>query len=122
VMKQGVSIYGGFDPANGITDDLNSRILPGTGNGSLLSGNLGNISSIDDNAYHVVVAAGGSNAGSLDGFIIQDGNARGDNTMSINGQGVTSKGGGGIAVVNTEVKFTNCWIRGNLSNSGGGVY
>src|SRR5690606_13319319 len=122
VMKQGVSIYGGFDPANGITDDLNLRILPGTGSGSLLSGNLGNINSIEDNAYHVVVAAGGSDAGMLDGFIIQDGNARGSNNMTVNEQSVTSKGGGGIIVVNAEVKFTNCWIRGNLSNSGGGVY
>ncbi|MFA7686819.1 MAG: choice-of-anchor Q domain-containing protein [Moheibacter sp.] len=123
VMKQGVSIYGGFDPANGITDDLNSRILPGTGSGSLLSGNLGNLNSIDDNAYHVVVAAGGSSAGFLDGFLIQDGNAGSTGSaITVNGREISRSQGGGIVIANTNVIFQNCWVRGNRAGRGGGVY
>ncbi len=122
-MKQGVSIYGGFDPANGITDDLNSRILPGTGSGSLLSGNLGNLNSIDDNAYHVVVAAGGSSAGFLDGFLIQDGNAGSTGSaITVNGREISRSQGGGIVIANTNVIFQNCWVRGNRAGRGGGVY
>ena len=116
VMKQGVSIYGGFNPANGITEDLDMRILPGMGSGSILSGNLGSNSS-----YHVVIAAG-SNAGLLDGFIIQEGVARSNNTMTVNGETIDSKNGGGIAVSNAEVRFVNCWIRGNHSRRGAGAF
>lgn len=39
VMKNSVAIYGGFDPENGISDLSHNRILPGSGGGSVLSGN-----------------------------------------------------------------------------------
>src|SRR5690606_4473176 len=40
VMKNGVAIYGGFDPDNGIADRDDERILPnrGTAEGSVLNG------------------------------------------------------------------------------------
>lgn len=38
VMKNGVEIYGGFDPDNGISDLTHNRIMPATGQGSVLDG------------------------------------------------------------------------------------
>jgi hypothetical protein len=128
VLKRSVEIYGGFDPDNGITD-LDNRILPGTGSGSVLSGNLGDVNSINDNAYHVVIAAGPSSSWhwpntALDGFFVQEGHASTTGlSITVNEQTISSSGGGGMFLSHINlIQIRNCWIRGNRAGRGGGLY
>jgi|GEM_PF-641297 len=121
VLKAGVSVYGGFDPANGITDLSHHRKLPGAGanDSSILSGDLGTADNYDDNAYHVMIATEG---GILDGFTIRYGNANNDLNITVNGQTVAHDRGGGIQILGPAAYVANCWLQGNRAIRGGGVY
>jgi len=103
VMKNGVAIYGGFDPASGITDLTHDRILPNKGmeDGSVLNGqNTRPIIWNTDNGLN--------NTAVLDGFTL------------INGKG---NHGGAIYNFNTAPAFRNLFIRNNTAvTSGGGIY
>ena len=103
VMKNGVEIYGGFNPVNNTTD-WDTRTLPnkGMGDGSLLNGK---------NERPVVfnVDNGLNNTAVLDGFTL------------MNGRSSTS--GGGIFNRNSAPVFNNLVIRNNRAEtSGGGIY
>lgn len=71
VMVKNVQIYGGFDPENGIDDLTDTRIFGS--NGSILSGDIGDIYDINYpyiNANHVVIASGDVGNAVLNGFTI----------------------------------------------------
>ncbi len=70
VMKEDVSIYGGFD---GSESTRGARDY--STNTTTLSGDIGTLDDDSDNSYHVLFGATGA---VLDGFVIQDGNADGD--------------------------------------------
>ncbi len=114
-MKNGVEIYGGFDPANGITDLTHNRILPnqlpssgevGEGSeGSILNGR--NTGKVINNNY----TSGNelTNSAILNGFTIMNGNS--------------SDNGGGIYNTFASPILTNLAIKNNRAvNDGGGVY
>lgn len=137
-LPSGVRVYGGFasgetslaqrDPnANPtiLSGDLNADDTPG--------GNRG------DNAYHVVVADGASDATVLDGFVILGGAAdapgadeRGGGLWIENGAptirnclivGNEALNGGGVSLSNTAARLVNCALSGNAaSENGGGVW
>jgi len=126
VLKDGVKIYGGF--IIGATDMSHRNIR---NNITVLSGNLGNINQISDNAYHVVVASGLTNASLLDGFVIIGGNANGNTNVQINGQVISTRTGGGVACVGGSMTLQNCFIQDNQTlpatdaqngGVGGGMY
>jgi|GEM_PF-349683 len=107
VMKNNVAIYGGFDPANGITTLAHNRILPTEDiEGAILNGESTKRIITNDNN-------GLNNTAILDGFTIRNGYANGFGREGV---------GGGIYNNNSSPTFFNLVIRNNLaSNSGGGI-
>ncbi|HNS41352.1 MAG TPA: choice-of-anchor Q domain-containing protein, partial [Taishania sp.] len=71
VMVKNVQIYGGFDPENNIDDLTDTRIFGS--NGSILSGDIGDIYDINYpyiNANHVMISSGDVGNALLNGFTI----------------------------------------------------
>ncbi len=113
-MKNGVEIYGGFDPANNIKTLNDARMLPsqlpsggalGNQEGSVLDGQ--NIKTVVWNAGNAL-----NNTAVLDGFTIKNGSAGG-----IGGRG------GGIRNVGSSPTLRNLVIKNNTAYVfGGGIY
>jgi len=79
-LKNGVGLYGGFDPASGVysMDQRNWK-----SHKTILSGDLGWSGFLGDNSYHVFYHPSTlvlNSTAILDGFIVSDGNAIGDAT------------------------------------------
>ncbi|MBO9616518.1 MAG: T9SS type A sorting domain-containing protein [Dyadobacter sp.] len=132
VMVRDVQLYGGFDPAAGIEDLDDARILPNVatpGQGTVLSGDLAGNDSPDnfenhaENVRHVVLAGGTVGAGSIDGFTISGGKA--DDSMAdmlaVNGQFVMSSAGGGMYLANSSLSVKNNLFYRNMGVLGGGA-
>ena len=134
LLVKDVKLYGGFDPNAGITNLTHNRILPGgTSNGSILSGDLGDLGTFSDNVYHVVISAGDVGSAELNGFTITAGYARSQSSSasstSVNTLGVYSNNGGGIYTISSAPILTHLNISDNMAftgNSlaclGGGMY
>ena len=111
-LKNAVAVYGGF---SGSETELDRRNL--VENQTILSGEIGDTSTIDDNSYHVVNASDVTNSTILDGFTIRDGNANGEvNLLSIDSVG------GGIFSNNSHAVFNNLRLENNRAINAGGVY
>jgi hypothetical protein len=108
-----VKIWGGF---SGVEDSISQRDV--IQNVTILSGDIGVLGDISDNAKHVVKFGGHNAHVLLDGFHIIQGNANGSNE--------NAKGGGIYYSSDSPAGkpiIRNCVIRNNLSNSyGAGVY
>ncbi|MCY4779339.1 MBG domain-containing protein [Sphingobacterium sp. UT-1RO-CII-1] len=143
LLVNNVQLYGGFDPANGITELSHERIIPSVGStpgeGTVLSGDLAgddeaNIPIVQlkdhhtrkDNAYHVVVAVGHTDGAEvkLDGFTISGGNANVMSKIQVEGRIIDRNYGGGIYFHSLKpVRLTNSMVNGNsTSHYGGGVH
>ncbi|WP_343534997.1 T9SS type A sorting domain-containing protein [Pedobacter sp.] len=144
VVKNGVRLYGGFDPANGIDDLLDVRIVPSKSGvpesgGSILSGDFNgddiiigsgptlSITGNSENAHHIIIAVNTTVSSNLDGFIITGGNADNNNeNISLNGHSFLGGSGGGIyswaSTTSSSVTLTNCEVFGNSANIGGGIF
>jgi predicted alpha/beta-fold hydrolase len=131
-MRAGVKLYGGF-PANA-TDGTDMASRDWRANPTVLSGDLnnndipGDPSTNNDNAYHVVIAAGSmiksTDTACLDGFVITGGYAGGSGSggaITVNSQSVDRTYGGGIYSAGTAMRFANDSIVGNYSSYGGGI-
>ncbi|NLX72835.1 MAG: DUF1565 domain-containing protein, partial [Bacteroidales bacterium] len=97
VLKEGVALYGGFKGNESSREERD----PYT-NETILSGNIGDQSSSDDNSHSVVKADGTSNliteATVLDGFIIEDGKT------------LTPDVGAGLHLVKASPRVVNVWF------------
>ena len=118
VMVNNVQIYGGFDPANGITALTDTRLLPssggaGGGSGAILSGDLGTADDVSDNAYHVVIASGDVGNALLDGFTIAGGNANGGTNTTVGGNSLSDNYGAGIYNFGSSAVYNNLVIKNN---------
>ncbi|MBN1511116.1 MAG: hypothetical protein JXB13_03810 [Phycisphaerae bacterium] len=102
VLKDGVTVYGGFA---GGEASLEERDL--AANPTILSGDYGT-----ENSYHVVHAQGVRQTAVLDGFVITGGRA--------DGPGGTHDVGAGARIVDSTIELRNCVIRGNTANGHGG--
>jgi len=108
-LKDGVGVYGGFA---GTETDREQR--DPAANLSLLSGDLDDSGSLNDNdAYHVADGGGVGGHTVLDGFTISGGNA--------NGSFATSHGGGLYLLEGSPV-LTDLIFSGNYGAAGGGLY
>lgn len=120
IMRSNLKIYGGFNAADGTRNFTN--------NPTILSGNIGDINSADDNNYHVMLIAGvdfQTDSLVVDGFTITGGKADGDDILFINERYPYQGNGAGIySFQNTgdKIALRNCIISGNMAvNSGGGM-
>ena len=117
VLRDGVTIYGGFpNTGNPGMDDRNWEA-----NSTILSGDLGN----NNKTYHVIVAIGVSDKTRLDGFTITGGYAHSysdnDKDILVNGQEVEKHHGGGMYNVSSSPVLTNLIFRENHADYGGGI-
>lgn len=106
IMKNGVAIYGGFDPENGITDLSHNRIMPDAAavQGSILDGQ--NMRPVIWNVF--TASSPMDNTAVLDGFTITKG---------------TYHNGAGMRNVYASPTLNNLFIfRNAASVSGGGIY
>ncbi len=72
LLQPGVRLLGGFA---GGESNVNQRNLSNTANSVVLSGEIGNTTTTEDNSYHVVSIVDGDSTTVLDGFTIQYGSA-----------------------------------------------
>ncbi len=119
LLPRSMKLLGGYDPATGVR---NPAATP-----SVLSGNIGDPGSAEDNSYHVMVIAGAGNDSTIvDGFTISHGNANGASGFVYNGIDVFRAWGGGIFVTSLDntakIAIRNCIVSGNeAATYGGGV-
>lgn len=132
-LKDGVALYGGFDPSLGATEfDDRNWVLHET----ILSGDVGVPNVRQDNTYHVV--RGGGARAVLDGFTVTGGYADGWNADGI-GAGMYTHGisptlanvtfrdnyawlyGGGIYNAAGSPVLIDCTFEGNSASSGAGM-
>lgn len=106
ILKDGIKMYGGFYGGEVNLDDRDVY-----SNITILSGDIGIPDQVGDNVHHVLKSSGDYRVGSsLDGFIIQDGNAK------------DGKGGGAILLHDGAfLNIKNCKFINNGSNEQGGA-
>jgi len=104
-MVTGVDLYGGF---NGTETARYQRNW--TANDTILCGDIDKDGHDDGDSYHVVTGADDAN---LDGFTITFGNA--------NGSG-NDQYGGGVLNIQASPNISNCIIKGNYADYGGGIF
>jgi len=115
-MKNGVEIYGGFDPSTGITDWLDRDWVS---NPTILSGDIGVLGNASDNSYHVFYHnfIELDYSAILNGFVITAGNANGDIYPHSHGGGMFND------IYNSSPMITNCtFVNNNANLYGGGMY
>ncbi|HNS50074.1 MAG TPA: right-handed parallel beta-helix repeat-containing protein [Anaerolineae bacterium] len=111
-LKNGVALYGGFDPTLG---DVGWEDRDWVNHGTVLSGDLGSVGDPGDNSYHVFyhpseLALDGSAV--LDGFTVTGGNADGDSP---------DRWGGGMKNVVSSPTVSHCTFSANWAEYGGGM-
>ena len=117
-----VKVYGGFAGTETMLSQRNSRT-----NVTILSGEIGSVSIISDNSYHVVNLDGSSINTLLDGFTVTGGYANFDPSKTASAAAPPSTStietGGGIVVQNASMPtIANCLIVSNSAEAGGGIY
>ncbi len=138
-LKTGVALYGGFAPADGVTDmelrdpKTYETILSGDFNGddSDTFDQYEPAQTREDNTTHVIVASGVDDSSVLDGFVVTGGEAyNGNSDLST----CYYNRGGGLFVrsqvdydsVDEERKHgpvvRNCCFRNNMASYGGAVF
>ncbi|MDJ0582558.1 cadherin domain-containing protein [Crocosphaera sp.] len=111
VLKNHVEVYGGFV---GTETSLNQRDI--VNNVTILSGEIGDTETIDDNSYTVVNATRTTNTTVLDGFTITGGNA------SVNTFNSTTGIGGGMLISDGSPTLNNLIFDNNRATYGGGLF
>jgi len=112
-LKNGVELYGGFEPDLGIDDLGDTRTKRSRLSGDLMQNDLSG-SNTSDNTYHVVYSEGAGSNTILDGFTISDGHA--------DSYDMTYYGGGGIFINFSSPTLTNCSFSSNAAINGGGIF
>lgn len=131
VLKNGVSIYGGFA---GTETNETQRVA---GNLTILSGDLGgdDVGEITnptnymtfnkaDNAYHVVLAIGINSETILDGFTITKASASANSvsTLSVNAKEIDRRYGGGIYILDATADFKISNVTATVNRANGDGY
>lgn len=141
VLKNGVSVYGGFAGGEATLAERDPIANPTIISGDLLGNDTPSAASRADNSYHLVTALAGSN-GLVDGFELRGGNANGAGASNfdkggaiylVSGQNPTFRNcrfidnrctfGGGAGYLNaSSPKFFDCLFEANLGGSFGGAF
>ncbi|AXG68998.1 putative mobile pathogenicity island [Kordia sp. SMS9] len=124
-LDSDVIIKGSYNPTTDTQEYNNPSILSGDFNGDdVIAGAGSNLSITNntENAYHVMITTGLSNAALIDGFIFQRGFANGG-SITYSGQNFSGNSGGGMSNVASSVTVTNTVFVGNRASfRGGGMY
>ncbi|PLX02562.1 MAG: hypothetical protein C0594_11780 [Marinilabiliales bacterium] len=104
-LKAGVTIYGGFAGTETSLNERNWQTNP-----TILSGDIGALNDISDNAYHIVT---GTNLSGIDGFYIMYGNANGE---------LANRFGAGIYMEASSPQISNCQFENNYAEDGAAIY
>ncbi|AWA29391.1 hypothetical protein HYN48_04435 [Flavobacterium magnum] len=126
VLRNNVTLYGGF---NGTETTLAERDPYNPANETVLDGDLDhddtpftNGFNVTGNAFHVVVAAGLTQAG-MDGFTIARGYAISDGGISVSGYAIYGTNGGGLYARSSTVNLRNIRFTTNTCVVlGGAIY
>jgi len=118
VLLNNIKIYGGFAGNESSVDVRNFR-----SNVSVLSGDLGTVGNVGDNAFHVIISSGSVGTAELNGFTISDGQAVNFSDRTVNSNTVKSSYGGGIYCISSSPILSNLIIKSNYADYlGGGIY
>jgi len=118
VLKSGVKVYGGFAGNETLLSQRNT-----VANVTILSGDLGTVNTITDNAYHVVISVNNDANTLLDGVSVTNGYASGSGVVFIDGQTITRNIGAGIFLRGSSLVLNDVKIYNNRSSgSGSGLY
>ena len=123
IIPSGIKVLGGFIGNESILIQRNT-----TANLSILSGEIGNLSTTTDNTYHVVSFDASDTNTLLDGFTIVGGNANFTNISEITvpyspTSTATDNTGGGIVIKNgASPTLVNCTVKLNTAKIGGGIF
>lgn len=116
-IKDGISIFGGFA---GTETTLNQRIV--NTNETVLDGELGTLSNLDDNAFHVVLSISPTKV-TLDRLTIKNGGTQNEEGfIIINSTNYDRNKGGGIQNRHAPLTLNTCKIDFNRASNGGGLY
>lgn len=123
LLKAEVSVYGGFAGTEIELIDRDISLIA-TDNETILSGNIGDQSTNEDNTYHVVTIAGEMGEKTIfDGFTVEDGYTEaisGTPSIVVNGQNIPSTRSPGIIVYFVNfIEFRNLIVRNNTNASPG---
>lgn len=116
VIPEGVQLYGGF---GGFEKSVQERDL--STNLSVLSGEIGDPASKEDNSYTIVYTKNVSPATLIDGFLIQGGMANGtgpEGDIRRCGAGWFNDGSNG----DSSPEIRNCLFKNNQGREGAGLY
>jgi predicted outer membrane repeat protein len=117
-LKNGVKYYGGFAGNETALTERNHR-----SNQTILSGNLTNDQNANNDAYHVVLAVSASSSTELNGFVIREGRASANTTITVSGNAIERNYGAGLHAESCSLTIANCTFASNNANSlGGGAY
>ncbi len=110
VLVKNVQLFGGF---NGDETKLSQRNI---GHNETVLDGKGLIS-------HVVISAGNTGKGLLDGFTITGGDAKNGSGFDINGEGINHNYGGGMYIDNSSIVVLNSIFKNNKAKErGAGVF
>lgn len=124
LLVKNVKVYGSFSET---TPEVDTSLRNITTNKTILSGDIRSVDNDEDNCYHVVIASGDAENALLDGVTITRGYvSNGDIWVStiiiINGLTVLNSYGGGIYLISSSPKISNCVFSANNVARGGGMY
>jgi predicted outer membrane repeat protein len=106
-LRSGIALYGGFAGWETNREERDWAL-----NETILSGEIGNPTSVWDNSCHVLTATDVDATALLDGLTITKGQAR----------GCTQVGGGGLINTRSSPTIRNTRFHANLGGEGGGIY
>jgi predicted outer membrane repeat protein len=109
-IPDGITMLGGYAPGGGQRNPLISKTI---------------LSAFQKagyyNSVHVVMITYKTNV-TLDGFIIENGDAGYEGNTSIDGKNYPKNEGGGLLIYNSSVQLKNCQVNNNISaNTGAGI-
>lgn len=113
MLKDGVKVYGGFAGSETQLIQRNWKQ-----NVTILSGDLGVVNTLTDNAYHVVLSINLTNASVLDGFTVTKGyaTAPGLSRITVGSRVIDRFKGGGIYNSYSATQFTNLTVTQNSAD------
>lgn len=116
IIPDGVELYGGFSGSEGTLEERDIKSYP-----TILSGEIGDAASLEDNSYTIVLTIGVSDATIVDGFTISHGRADGFGE----GGDIASSGAGWFNDASTNPSsptIKNCIFSNNYAREGAGIY